>query len=105
MIAKEYNKLKRTPSGQQHSDQWDVVKRAIYENQREFVLICIDPGVTDKVKLDLISIAGHGGSVALKDNWPVVPLLQEVYADELTPPSIMRHLDWLVRVHGYPLKK
>lgn len=104
MISKEYNKLKNTPSGQRHSDQWDVVKREIYANQREFVLILIDPGVQDSIKMDLISIAGHGGSIWLKDNWQMVPLLQEVWKErEMLSERMISFFQWLIQVHGYPL--
>lgn len=105
MISKEYNKLKGTHSGQRHADQWDAVKREIYANPREFVLILIDPGIKDSIKMDLISIAGHGGSVWLKDNWQMVPLLQEVWKErEMLSEGMIHHFKWLIRVHKYPLE-
>jgi hypothetical protein len=106
-IAHEYNKLTRTPSGHGRGRQCDVVRRAIWDNQREFVLICADPDIAARMKMELIRIAGHGGSVWLKDNEYLVPLLREVYANlDLLPDDdgFRQHLDWLIHQHGYPLK-
>lgn len=96
-----YNKLKATPSGDQYAKQYGIFKEILYVDLDDTLQLLIS-NIDDRIKLEILSIMGHGGSVKLEDNLILVPFLQRLYQEKLSP-GLRRRLDWLVKVHKYPL--
>jgi hypothetical protein len=102
-ILAAYRRLKSTPSGRRHAIAMDEVRRALWDNLDEAYAIMTDAGASE-IHDDLLTIMGHGGSVLLKDNLPMVPFLSRLYASDKLPLRLYVYLDWLIRVHEYPIE-
>lgn len=113
-IMREYRQLQRTPSTRyilfygyiDHAKQVYRVRDACWKDMDALFDILMSPDTSDDTRLELLRIAsGHGASMWLKDNGPIIPTLVKMYArrDELSY-MMSGYLEWLVITHGYPLR-
>lgn len=104
-ILKQYQKTERTPSGNRYQDEYRKLHILILNNQVELLEIMLDMKISNKVKMSLLTAFSSSGSVALKHNLHMIKFLKVLWErkDMLSKP-LQEDLEWLERVHHYPLK-
>jgi len=97
-----YRRLKSTRGGRSHACRYDELRRLLWDNLDDLYTIMVSSN-DPNIQHGLLSMLGHGGSVELRDNVHMVQFLRRLYAAENLPAHLREYLDWLVRVHDYPL--
>ena len=102
-ILDQYRKLNRTPSGEHHAKEYDILHRLVLSNQDQLYELIFSGKISSERELDeLICFGGHGGSVSKKDNLYWIPFMKRINqrVTEL-PAGIQSSFEWLGKVHHY----